>query len=275
MGHVGRMTADVLAHAAEVVTYDSTNSTPYPVAQVAACDFAVVCVNTPPLPSGGTDLQQVHQAIAALPGHIPVVLRSTVPPGTSDSLADEYDRELIFWPEYVGETRFAAQTWERFRATNPFQVFGARTSTTTTTWLDLVAEAYGPLVRLVRLAPSEAELVKYMENSWFAVKVTFVNEFRRVAEALGLEWRAVREGWLLDPRIERDHSDAFASNPGYGGKCLPKDVAGILSATADLGIAMPLLSCVERINAENTLPNRGSEGARRGLKLHDKGLDPA
>lgn len=58
----------------------------------------------------------------------------------------------------------------------------------------------------------------------------------------------VREGWLLDPRVERDHSDAFRSAPGYGGRCLPKDVAAILSKAEEIQIGMPLLAAVRDIN---------------------------
>jgi UDP-glucose 6-dehydrogenase len=87
-----------------------------------------------------------------------------------------------------------------------------------------------------------------MENSFFAVKTTFVNEFRNLCEVLEVDWQAVREGWLLDPRVERDHSDAFKKAPGFGGRCLPKDIAAIISHSRDIGGNMPLLEAVQRIN---------------------------
>ncbi|MFE1391020.1 Rossmann-fold NAD(P)-binding domain-containing protein [Streptomyces albogriseolus] len=248
LGHVGSMTADRLAHHMDLVTYDVISARPYPGAELAKCDFVVVCVNTPALACGTVDLSQVEGAFEPLPSRVPVILRSTVPPGTTDALAKRYGREVIFWPEYVGETRFATPTWRVLAEDQPFQLVGAWKSSVTTCWLDLMAETFGPLVRLHRVDPAEAELAKYMENSWFAVKVTFVNEFRRLAEGLGLDWQSVREGWLLDPRVERDHSDAFASEPGYSGKCLPKDVAGIIGHAAANGIDLPLLTSVKAIN---------------------------
>lgn len=250
MGHVGSMTANAFGASARVVTYDIAGGEEYPRAALAKCDFIVVCVNTPSMRDGSADLAQVERAFEVMPSGVPAVLRSTVPPGTTDKLAKRFDREVVFWPEYIGEKRFVLSPWSRLADEAPFQLFGARKSVAATAWLDLVAETYGPLVQIYRVEPSEAELIKYMENSWFAVKVTFVNEFRRLAEGLGLDWRSVREGWLLDPRIDRDHSDAFASDPGYGGKCLPKDVAGILRAASASGLDLPLLSAVESINGE-------------------------
>jgi nucleotide sugar dehydrogenase len=247
MGHVGRLTRSALEMRSEVVTYDIAHDNEYPSAAFAACDFLVVCVDTPSTPVGAADLSQVHVAFAQMPRGVPAVLRSTVPPGTTLALTAKYGREVIFWPEYVGETRFVVQTMDQLDK-DPFQVFGAYRSPTSSAWIDLVAETYGPLVRLYQLEPTEAEIVKYMENCYFAVKTTFVNEFRNLCDSLGADWHSVREGWLLDPRIERDHSDAFKRSPGYGGRCLPKDVAAVIHRAEEVGGEMPLLTAVQAIN---------------------------
>lgn len=266
MGHVGTMTADILAATSTLVTYDRASGDAYPAEDLEQCAFVVVCVNTPSLDDGTVDLTQVEDAFDVLPVSVPVVLRSTVPPGTSAVLSAKYSRVVIFWPEYVGETTFAIPTWPRLSQEEPFQLFGAEQSALTSAWLDHVAVTFGPMVRIHRVAPAAAELAKYMENSWFAVKVTFVNEFRRLAEGLGLEWLSVRESWLLDPRVDRDHSEAFAGRPGYGGRCLPKDVAGILAAARAQGIELPMMASVQLINSglvgstdESTLGRQADE----------------
>lgn len=247
VGHVGRITRDALSLRSDVVTYDSVGGDKYPGPQFAACDFLVVCVNTPSAADGSADLSQVRAAFEAMPPGVPAVLRSTVPPGTSAMLAEDYGREVIFWPEYVGETRFVVQTMDQLQKA-PFHVFGGLPSPTLSAWIDLIAETYGPLVRIYQVAPGEAEIIKYMENCFFAVKTTFVNEFRSLCDALGADWQSVREGWLLDPRIERDHSDAFSSAPGFSGRCLPKDVAAILARAGEIDAGMPLLAAVADIN---------------------------
>lgn len=253
VGHVGAITRDALSFRSHVVTYDIARDLEYPDADFAACDFLVVCVNTPPSPDGAADLSQVHAAFDRMPPGIPAVLRSTVPPGTTALLAEKYQREVIFWPEYVGETRFVVQTMDQLNKA-PFVIFGATASPTLSSWVDLVAECFGPLVKIYQVPSLEAEIVKYMENSFFAVKTTFVNEFRSLCDSLGADWQSVREGWLLDPRVERDHSDAFRTAPGFGGRCLPKDVAAILVRAAESGASMPLLNAVKEINGGRVRP---------------------
>jgi UDPglucose 6-dehydrogenase len=248
MGHVGNLTHNALKLRAETVTYDKAKSDRYPSDGFQECEFIVVCVDTPASVDGSADLGRVHEALQAMPPKIPVVLRSTVPPETCDALANQYDREVIFWPEYLGEAHFAMPTWERLTTERPFQLIGGRDGNTTSRWLDLLAETFGPLMRIYCISPTEAELVKYMENSYFAMKVTFVNEFRSFVDSLGLNWQRVREGWLLDPRVDRDHSDAFRSAPGFAGKCLPKDLAAILASAALHEIDMPLMRTVQAIN---------------------------
>lgn len=249
LGHVGRITVESLRMRCDVVTYELTTAQDYPSAEFAKCDFIVICVNTPSPDGGAADLGQVHSAFAALPPDVPAVLRSTVPPGTSSEMARCYQREVIFWPEYLGESKFVVDTMDAI-ASRPFHIIGAQPSPIASEWTDLLAETYGPLVRMYRMEPTAAEVVKYMENSYFAVKTVFVNEFRRLCAALEVDWQSVREGWLLDPRIERDHSDAFSGAPGYGGRCLPKDVAAIVAHADSIGAAMPLLKRTQQINAD-------------------------
>ena len=169
VGHVGTITKEALEYRSRVVTYDITDGTDYPREDFEECEFLVVCVNTPSSPTGAADLSQVHAAFDEMPPGIPVVLRSTVPPGTTQELAKRYGRELIFWPEYVGETRFVVQTMDQLDKA-PFQIFGAEKTAALSVWIDLIAEGYGPLVKIYQVPPTEAEVVKYMENCYFAVK---------------------------------------------------------------------------------------------------------
>jgi UDP-glucose 6-dehydrogenase len=69
-----------------------------------------------------------------------------------------------------------------------------------------------------------------------------------LSEKLGLDWHAVREGWLLDPRVERDHTAAFADDRGFDGKCLPKDVAGIVHFAQSVGVDLSLLAAAQEAN---------------------------
>ena len=96
----------------------------------------------------------------------------------------------------------------------------------------------------------EAELAKYAENAFIATKVTFANEFRRIVESFDADWHTVREAWLLDPRVGRMHTVAFRDEPGFGGRCIAKDVRAIVAASADRGFPAVLLEQVLSRNSE-------------------------
>ena len=214
---------------------------------MAACDFAVVCVGTPSREDGSAHLDDVRSAIEQLPVER-VMLRSTVPPGTTDALTAQTGKTICFSPEYVGETSFSRLRWEAWAQDELFWILGGPPATTR--WFAArIAEIHGPEPRLHQTSATEAEIVKYMENSFFAVKVTFVNEFYELCERTGADWFTVREAWLADPRVERDHTAVLPRSRGYAGRCLPKDVDALLAAAGDLDLPMPLLTATREANA--------------------------
>lgn len=248
-GHVGAMVIAQLSLTNEVVSYDRTDAGEYPAVRLAECDFAVICVDTPADADGSVDVSNLEAALAQLPCEN-VLIRSTVPPGTTARLAASSGKNICFWPEYVGETAFVASSWEQFSASEPFIVLGGEPESRRH-FVDLLLPIYGSQVRIFQCSSGEAELVKYMENSYFAAKIIFVNEFRELSESLGLDWHTVREGWLLDPRVERDHTVAFEKQ-GFGGKCLPKDLAGILHTAKAQGVELTMLAAVQAANQRYT-----------------------
>jgi len=70
-----------------------------------------------------------------------------------------------------------------------------------------------------------------MENSYLALKVIFSHEFYRIADCYGVNYRELRELFLLDKRCERGHTAIMEDKMGIGGKCLPKDISAIYQAT--------------------------------------------
>ena len=244
LGHVGRNVHQRLRElGVEVVGYDRACDGPYPEAELAGCDFAVICVGTPSRADGSADLEDVYAAVNQVPTRR-VLLRSTVPPGTTDALVSHTGKDVCFSPEYVGETRFAGTRWT---SDDLFQVLGG--SPEVTRWFAArLAEIHGPEPRLHQCSAVEAEIVKYMENSYFAVKVTFVNEFYELCQRLGADWFTVREAWLADPRVERDHTAVLPRSRGYGGRCLPKDVDAILALAEEIGLPLPLLTATKSAN---------------------------
>ena len=246
LGYVGTTMQRLFADHADLVTYDAAQPGPYPHEQFADCDLALVCVSTPPGPDGACDTSNVYDAVKRLPTRH-ILLRSTVAPGTTDHLGEITGKSVCFAPEYVGESRYYQPFFSTDAATVPFLVVGGAPAARRHV-IDMLLPVLGPSKAYFQCTALEAELVKYMENTYFATKVTFVNEFARICAAFGADWHTVREGWLLDPRIEPMHTAVFANAPGFGGKCLPKDLAAIIHAARQADYIPALLEQVRTSN---------------------------
>jgi UDPglucose 6-dehydrogenase len=262
LGKVGKCVAALFPEE-RVVRHDPPRGITASAEQLQACAFAFVCVPTPPGPDGACDPQLVAEVIGSLPNGVPIVIKSTVPPGFTDAMRERYaDGPIVFSPEYVGEGGYyVAPPFPdpHSMVSHGFLVLGGATADCGRV-ADLLLPIMGPTTR-VRIMPAlEAELVKYFENAWLAFKVAFVNEQRAICEGFGASYHLVREGWLDDPRVGLSHSAAFASSRGFSGKCLPKDLAALRAAAAGGGIATPLLDAVAEANrARLDLATRGGE----------------
>ncbi len=246
MGHVGRAMREIFGPYAELVEYDVNMEGDYPERELAECDFAVICVGTPMGDDYACDVRHVEEAVAQLPV-ARVLIKSTVAPGTTDRLAKQTGKRICFSPEYFGESTYFSSFVAAGPAGAPFVVIGGAPEDRQ--WMvDALCPILGPEKTYFQCTALEAEVIKYMENSYLATKVTFVNEFYEICQAFGADWHTVREGWLLDPRVERSHSLVFRENRGFGGRCLPKDVNAIVEAAASAGYEAPFLRAVLETN---------------------------
>ena len=240
MGHVGKIMNKILAPHVDLVTYDAAHDDEYPADRLAACSVAVICVGTPSSSDGSCDTSDVLDAVTRIPVD-KILLKSTVPPGTTDQLIAMTGKKVCFSPEYFGETTFYNPFWDRGPESIPFVILGGAEDIRRH-FIDFLLPVLGPNKVYFQCRAVEAELIKYMENSYIAAKVCFVNEFRKISEAMNADWHTVREGWLLDPRVSPYHSAAFGDDRGFGGKCLPKDLRAIISASAAAGYDPSLLA---------------------------------
>jgi len=224
--------------------YDTAPGLPADRAAINACDAAFVCVPTPPMPDGSCDVSAVEETVAWLATPL-IVLRSTVPPGTTERLAQRFGKSLVFQPEYLGETN--AHPYADPREAS-FIVLGGNEADCAA-----VADLYAPLfhssTRFHFTDTRTAELAKYMENCFFAAKVVFCAEFFRIAKSMGVSYPMLREIWLADGRICPDHTFVYPDRLGFDGKCLPKDLSAIIYAATALGYRPRLLEAVAEVNA--------------------------
>ncbi len=211
---------------------------------VNKCDVGIVCVNTPQSEDGNADLSQVHDVLSWLETPL-IIIKSTIPPGTTELLKKKYEKNIVFSPEYIGET-IAHNMLDLVN--RDFWIFGGDpwdTEKAVEFWKSYVKTT----ARFYQTDSTTAEIVKYMENCFFATKVTFCNEFYEICKTFGTSYNEVRELWLADStRINRNHTQIYEDNRGFGGKCLPKDLSAIIKASIDKGYEPKLLEEVREVN---------------------------
>jgi UDPglucose 6-dehydrogenase len=216
------------------------------------CEHVFVSVPTPTAPGGACDVSIVEEVVGWIESDL-IVIRSTVTPGTTDRLRRMTGKRIIFQPEYIGET--VAHPLLDHQAQG-FSILGGPIEDTSAV-ADLYKRHFHACHRFYLTTALTAELAKYMENAFYATKVTFCNEFFDIAHAFGVDYNELREAWLADPRISRDHTFVYPDDRGFGGKCLPKDTTAIIAAAAEQGCLTPLLRAVMAANA----PRRRDDAA--------------
>ena len=185
-------------------------------------DAAFVCVDTPMTCDSTCDLSEVRSAIRENDADV-FVIKSTVLPGTVEKLSEETGKSVIFSPEYYGST----QHCNNFSF--PFTILGGKKEACVKV-VQILQHVYDG-THSFRITDSRtAELVKYMENSYLAMKVSFCQQFFDIAEKTGVCYEELRELFALDPRVEPSHTFVYRDRPYWDSHCLNKDVRAIAEA---------------------------------------------
>ena len=217
---------------------------------INSCDLVVVCVPTPSKEDHSVDLSIVDETFEWLNAPL-ILIKSTVLPGTTDQFVagertgEWIDRKIAFSPEYIGEGGYVVPWWKGYphptdMKYHNFHVFGGEQKVTSAI-IPFFQRVAGPDTKYIQTSAKTAELNKYMFNSCGATKVTFCNEFYNIAENIGVDYNELRELLLLDKRVEPMHTAVFPDKRGFGGKCFPKDVNGIVEFSAKKGYEPALL----------------------------------
>lgn len=213
--------------------------------EINQCDVAFVCVPTAMKLNGACDTSIVEETIAWLKTPL-IIIRSTVKPGTTDRLVKEYDKPIIFQPEYVGETVDHPLLNEKNR---DFLILGGRPSLRDYA-VEVYQDVYNSSVRILFMPALEAEIVKYMENTAIGTMVMLCNEFYNICGAFDANYNLVREGFLADPRMSRYFTFVYPNKRGFDGKCLPKDISAIAAASKEAGYQAQFIEDILKNNRE-------------------------
>jgi nucleotide sugar dehydrogenase len=220
-GFVGEAIAFAFSPTTDLRVYDidplrSTHSKQ----EVDECDYIFVSVPTPMFKNGEQDLSYIEKVFdEAVAGPI-YIIKSTVLPGTTEALWKKYPSlSIIFNPEFLTE-----RTAKLDMLTQARIVLGGRKDLTLKT-KELFEERFMNR-HIIEMDSTTAELVKYMNNTFFATKVSIMNEFKRVCDNVGGDWEKALYGFASDSRIGDSHLHVPGPDGkhGYGGTCFPKDV---------------------------------------------------
>ena len=234
-GFVGEAISFAFSTVAEIYVFDTDPSRSLnEIESIHNCDFVFVCVPTPMYEDGSQDLSYV-ESVFLKATDIPIyILKSTVLPGTTESLTKKYPNfKIIFSPEFLTE-----RTAKLDMLTQSRIILGGELSLT-----EKVKTLFNQRFKIKNIIQTDsktAELTKYMNNTFFATKVSIMNEFKLLCDKIGANWEDALSGFVSDGRIGDSHLDVPGHDGklGYGGTCFPKDVNALLSFSKKYNIQL-------------------------------------
>ena len=205
--------------------------------RVLKYDFAFITTDTPMMEDGSCDLSQVKTAISEADAEV-YVIRSTVPPRTTDMLRAETGKRIVFSPEFYGTTQHCDEKTFDFS----FTILGGEKEDCNAV-IQLLQEVYDARHRFRITDSTTAELTKYMENALLATRVSFCVQFWEIAKEYGVCYPEMRELLLNDERFSRAHTFVYDAHPYWESHCFDKDLRAIVSE-----VNAPLIESVVRYN---------------------------
>ena len=255
-GVVGHATARVFMEHHEVLVYDIlSGKATHKLGEVMECDLVFLCLPTPmDATSLAPDVSIIESFCAAHRNRVtPIAIRSTVPVGTTARLADVFNLPgLVHNPEFL--TARCAVTDAHLPSRN---IVGGPQSAASVKFMRLYRDRF-PGTPCLHMSSNDSEAVKYATNTFFAVKVALMNELRAFADKAGIKWENLLAGLLADGRIAYSHTKVPGPDGrrGFGGTCLPKDLAGMIHQMEALGLS----AAVCRAAMERNFHDRLIEG---------------
>lgn len=213
------------------------------------CNIIFLAVPTPINENGSCNLSSIYNILDSfnkLHYNNIVVIKSSVPPGTTTKLTEKYKNiQIVFNPEFLTE-RNAEQDFKnqtRIILGGPLEAVNA------------VAETYETVFQHVPIFKTDcttAEMVKFVINCFLATKISFFNEIYQVTQKLNVNYNEMIKLSLLDNRIGESHTQVpgWDGNLGFGGSCFPANINILINEVIKLGIDPKVLQAVWDKNLE-------------------------
>jgi len=249
---------------AEVKVYDKDpNKSTHTLQEVVlGSDIIFLSVPTPSNKDGSINLDVVESILSEIneiyvrprskyakisTGNNIILLRSTVIPGTTRKLQEKYSKlRIVFNPEFLTER---AANFD-FINQSRFVVGGDPDDVLEVS--DLFRKRFGESMSIIETNYETAELIKYMTNTFFATKISFLNDMKLLSDKCGAIWEDTIEGFVRDGRVGHTHLSVPGHDGryGFGGSCFPKDIQALINCANDLGVDMNVLNGVWKTNLE-------------------------
>ncbi len=234
-GFVGEAQAFAFSPTSFVKIYDiDKNKSTHSLDEVNKCDFIFVCVPTPMYENGSQDTSYIQKVFdKAVVGPV-YIIKSTILPGTTKNLAKKNKKlKIVFSPEFLTERNAKLDMMTQSRV-----IIGG--DPILTRKVRRLFEIRFMNKNIIETDSDTAELIKYMNNTFFATKVSIMNEFKLLSDKIGANWQDAIFGFASDGRVGDSHLHVPGHDGkfGYGGTCFPKDVNAIISLAKKLNVEL-------------------------------------
>ena len=250
-GFVGNAVFQKFKNYFTVLTYDidksKSNSSFKDVIQKSKYIF--ICLPTPMNSDGSCDISIVEESLNEINNFkkkLIVILKSTIPPGTTDYLNKKFKYlSIIFNPEFLTE-RNAVQDYENQKR---IILGGPRPATT---YVKQIFSKVFENAHIIKTGSTHAEFIKYFTNCFLATKVSFSNEMYQLAKTYDLDYDKIVEYATLDDRLGKTHFSVPGpdGDVGFGGHCFPKDLNALIFLTKQNSTISNVLDSVKKTNDE-------------------------
>jgi UDPglucose 6-dehydrogenase len=255
-GFVGTAVKEGLSNFFDIKTFDlKGNCTENSLFElIEKVDVTFLCLPTPMKKSGECDLYIVENCLSQVGLIVDslnkkdfiVVIKSTIPPGTTKSLNSQFKNiNIVFNPEFLTE----ANANEDFKNQNRIIVGGERPHTST---VKSIFEKAFPNVTIIKTSSTIAEMVKYVTNTFLATKLSFANEIYQICQAVDIDFDKVIEYTKYDNRLGNSHWSVpgHDGDMGFGGHCFPKDISSLKFLADSKNIKTTMLTATIEKNKE-------------------------
>ena len=214
-------------------------------------DFIFVSVPTPMNEDGSINLDIVYNVFESISQvntrkDNVVLLKSTVIPGTTERLSKNFpDLNIAFNPEFLTERKAKFDFINQARI-----ILGGKPEHTKK--VEKLYRFRFNNCNLIHTDSKTAEFIKYFGNIFFAVKVSFANEMRRISDLVGVDWNAALAGFVADARVADSHLRVPGPDgkKGFGGSCFPKDINAFITFCESLGVNANVIKAAWKTNLE-------------------------